>query len=266
MHSFKLRKMKAELTESGDVLYFLGDEEKHLPLNELIGMKLKMEYLGSINCLHCDKKTKKSYGQGHCYPCFIKLASCDMCMVKPETCHYHKGTCREPQWGESHCLIPHTVYLANSSGLKVGITRGTRPTNRWIDQGAITGIPIIRTNSRLAAGIVESELKKYVADKTNWRSMLKGNIPLLDLALERDRLLSSVATDLPGEISTLEELHLRYPIMLHPTKIKSYNLDKTPQVDGLLHGIKGQYLIFDSGVINIRKHSGYNITLSIHSP
>ena len=43
--------------------------------------------------------------------------------------------------------------------------------------------------------------------------------------------------------------------------MKSFNLDKTPEVGGTLQGIKGQYLIFDTGVINVRKYGGYHLTL-----
>jgi hypothetical protein len=65
-----------------------------------------------------------------------------MCIMKPETCHYHLGTCREPDWAQSHCFRPHIVYLANSSGVKVGITRKTQIPTRWLDQGASQALPI----------------------------------------------------------------------------------------------------------------------------
>ena len=51
-----------------------------------------------------------------------------------------------------------------------------------------------------------------------------------------------------------------YPVLEYPTKIKSLNLDKTPLISGLLLGIKGQYLILDNGVINLRKYAGYELT------
>ena len=49
----------------------------------------------------------------------------------------------------------------------------------------------------------------------------------------------------------------------YPARVKSFNLDKDPLVEGTLTGIKGQYLIFDTGVINMRKYGGYHLTLSV---
>src|SRR5690606_38712899 len=100
------------------------------------------------------------------------------------------GTCREPLWAELNCHQPHVVYLANSSGLKVGITRGTQVPTRWVDQGAVQALPIIGVQTRLQSGLVETLLKQHVADRTNWRAMLKGGIAEIDLPAERDRLLT----------------------------------------------------------------------------
>ena len=259
MRNIKLRKMRAEHQSDDSVLYYLEDETGPFLINEYIGKTLRLEFTGQINCVHCDRKTKKSFSQGYCYPCFQSLAQCDMCVVKPETCHYSQGTCREPQWGEDHCFIPHTVYLANSSGLKVGITRGLSPVSRWMDQGAIAGIPIAITKNRLAAGQVEVALKKFVSDKTNWRAMLKGVVPELDLEAERLRLVEHIPADLEHEPSQEPSVQIRYPVEVYPEKIKSFNFDKDPLVEGTLKGVKGQYLIFDHGVINLRKFSGYHI-------
>ena len=150
--------------------------------NEFIGRKLTIEFTGKINCIACQSPIKKTYQQGYCFLCAQKLASCDMCILKPEICHYHLGTCREPNWGLSNCFIPHLVYLANSSGIKVGVTRETQTPHRWIDQGAIQSLPIVRVQSRVQAGLLESTFAKYIADKTNWRKMLQGNNEKLDLA------------------------------------------------------------------------------------
>ena len=54
---------------------------------------------------------------------------------------------------------------------------------------------------------------------------------------------------------------LVYPVEQYPEKVKSHNLDKTPVIRGKLQGIKGQYLILDTGVINIRKYSGYELRI-----
>ena len=108
--------------------------------NELLGSTIKLNYLGRIECIYCGRKTKKSFSQGYCYPCMIKLARCDSCIVSPEKCHYDEGTCREPEWGEQHCMRPHYVYLANSSGVKVGITRGREYSQPLGRSGGDSGI------------------------------------------------------------------------------------------------------------------------------
>ncbi|SNC75684.1 Protein of unknown function [Marinobacter sp. es.048] len=267
----RLRKMPAE---AGDpVAYSIAVGDTRIPLNDLIGRPVRLDFDGVIRCIHCDRKTKKSFNQGFCYPCFRKLAACDSCIMSPEKCHYHLGTCREPEWGETHCMVEHVVYLANSSGLKVGITRGSQVPTRWIDQGAVDAIPMVRVATRYIAGLVEVACKTHVADRTNWRAMLKGDVPELDLLEERQRILGLIANDLEAlrqthgqdSIREVDEqgLGLSYPVQAWPEKIKTHNLDKTPEVEGVLEGIKGQYLILDTGVINIRKFTGYEVRFRV---
>jgi len=263
-----LRKMAVTL-EGAQACYRLRCDDQELPLNELLGKRIQLRYLGAINCVHCGRKTKKSFNQGYCYPCFTKLAECDSCIVSPEKCHYHLGTCRDPAWGEQHCFQSHIVYLANSSGLKVGITRGTQVPTRWIDQGAVQALPILRVDSRYQSGLVEHLFKSEVADKTNWRRMLKNEVDVLDLKAERDRLLDAVAEPLAEVVREFglqaiqrldaDEVRIEYPVLNFPLKVSSFNLDKDPEVEGELQGIKGQYLILDSGVINLRKFTAYQV-------
>ncbi len=262
-----LRKMVTELQDP--VQYQLPLDDELVVLNPYIGKPIRIEYQGEIHCIECARKTSKSYNQGFCYPCFQSLAKCDMCIMKPETCHYFEGTCREPEWGETHCLQDHYVYLANSSGIKVGITRGTQIPTRWIDQGASEALPIFRVANRLLSGKLEMAVKKHVSDRTDWRKMLKGNAEHIDLAAKRDELLAAADADIQAikkehaasDIEQLDEkqLQITFPVEQYPEKIKSLNLDKTPEVEGVLLGIKGQYLILDSGVINIRKYAGYRV-------
>ncbi len=169
-----LRKMYTRLEQPVHYQLPIGDGQ--VDLNALIGKPIRLVYQQEINCLHCGRKTKKSFSQGYCYPCFTKLPQCDSCIVKPEKCHYHEGTCRDPAWGERHCFQPHVVYLANSSGLKVGITRGEQIPTRWMDQGAIQALPILEVDNRLHSGLIEQIIAAHVSDKTNWRTMLKGEI------------------------------------------------------------------------------------------
>lgn len=267
----RLRKMPAEAGEP--VTYSIAVGDSRIPLNEYLGKQVRIDFEGVIRCINCDRTTKKSFNQGYCFPCFRKLAACDTCIMSPEKCHYHLGTCREPEWGETHCMVEHVVYLANSSGLKVGITRGTQVPTRWIDQGAVDAIPMVRVATRYLAGLVEVACKAHVADRTNWRAMLKGDVPELNLEEERQRILGLIADDLsalreshgPDSIREVDEagLGLSYPVAVWPEKVKTHNLDKIPEVEGVLEGIKGQYLILDTGVINIRKFTGYEVRFQV---
>jgi hypothetical protein len=255
------------------VEYRLPVGEAELALNPLIGQHVVLRHTGRIFCVHCHKKTSKSFNQGYCYPCFMRLAECDMCIMKPETCHYAAGSCREPAWGEAFCFQPHVVYLANSSGIKVGITRKNQLPTRWIDQGAVQALPIFEVASRYISGLIEVSLAQFVSDKTSWQQMLKNKVIPLNLVHLRDELIAKCTGNLQeirdqfGEsavnfLANAESISINYPVLQYPGKVKSFNLDKDLLVAGVLHGIKGQYLILDSGVINIRKFSGYEIELS----
>ena len=253
-----LRKMQTTLDET--VRYGLRLDAEASGLNELLGRKVRLSYLGKIHCVACGKETKKSWQQGHCYPCTLKLAECDMCILKPELCHYAKGTCREPAWGEAHCMKTHVVYLANSSGAKVGITRESQVPTRWIDQGAAEALPICKVKTRLDSGMGETALGEHVADKTNWQRMLKGEPESIDLPALRDELLAKVGERLAPFIHEpllAPVVKIKYPVLQYPEKVKSLGLDKVPVIEDTLMGIKGQYLIFAGGVINVRNHSGY---------
>ncbi|MBR7522550.1 DUF2797 domain-containing protein [Pseudomonas juntendi] len=248
----------------------LGDTQ--VPVNPLIGQRLRLEYLGAIHCSHCGKRTKTSFSQGYCYPCMTRLAQCDVCIMAPEKCHYEAGTCREPAWGEQFCMTDHVVYLANSSGIKVGITRASQLPTRWLDQGASQALPIMRVATRQQSGLVEDVLRSQVPDRTNWRALLKGDAEVLDLAAVREQVFDACAERL-GELQgrfglqaiqplpDAEVVQINYPVQAYPQKIVSFNLDKDPVAEGTLLGIKGQYLIFDTGVINIRKYTAYQLAV-----
>ena len=271
-----LEKMQTSLDENGAVDYQLPLDDQRIPLNNLIGKRISLEHLGDIHCIHCGRRSKKSFSQGYCYPCFTKLPQCDSCIMSPEKCHYHHGTCRDAAWGEKYCFTDHFVYLANSSGVKVGITRGNQLPTRWIDQGATQGLPIFRVETRYQAGLIEDRLREHIADKTHWQRMLKGNAEDVDLPTLRDELMARSEPELElleqeFGLQALQRLYsenttqIEFPVVVWPEKVKSFNLDKQPCIDGVLQGIKGQYLIFDSGVINIRKYTAYNVQLSVYS-
>ena len=166
----------------------------------------------------------------------------------------------------------HIVYLANSSGLKVGITRATQVPTRWIDQGASQALAIARVRNRFQSGLLEVLIKQHIADKTNWRDMLKGTANPVDLEHEAEKILSRFGSEIdelkerynPFGINILNGIRvvdISYPVSSYPEKISSYNFDKEPLLEDKLLGIKGQYLIFEEGVINLRKFSGYEIEL-----
>jgi len=268
--AFVLEKMKTELAEP--VRYSLhNDAGARLDLNALIGSKIEMHFDGKIICHGCGRLTNKSFNQGYCYPCFKNLASCDLCIMKPETCHYHLGTCREPIWADEFCMQAHYVYLANSSGLKVGITRQDQLPTRWIDQGAVQALPLYKVSNRFQAGLVEVCLGQEIKDKTNWRAMLKGEVEHLELEniahMVKQKFADEVAViakkfgNNSCEMLNEKVLQLSYPVASYPNKINSYNLDKDPVIEDVLQGIKGQYLIFSKGVINVRKFSAYQVKI-----
>ncbi|MBF2054912.1 MAG: DUF2797 domain-containing protein [Candidatus Sericytochromatia bacterium] len=264
----QISKMKTEL--QSPVQYYLAMGTQRLAMNPLIGRELLLAYTSEIHCIHCGRATKKSFAQGYCYPCMTSLAQCDSCIMSPEKCHYAAGTCREPNWAQIHCMVDHIVYLSNASGLKVGLTRATQVPTRWIDQGAVQAIPMLRVRTRHLAGLAEVLFKAEVSDRTNWRKMLKNEVEDLDLPAERARLLQQLEArwraldpDQTGAVQPLEDapVSIDYPVSQYPATVSSFNLDKNPEARGRLLGIKGQYLIFDTGVINLRKYTGYQLAI-----
>lgn len=266
-----LSKMAVSL-QAPVVQYSFRLDDTQVPVNPMIGQRLRLEYLGAIHCSHCGKRTKTSFSQGYCYPCMTKLAQCDVCIMAPEKCHYDAGTCREPSWGEQFCMTDHVVYLANSSGIKVGITRATQLPTRWLDQGASQALPIMRVATRQQSGLIEDVLRSQVPDRTNWRALLKGDAEVLDLPAIREQVFEACADglrELQGRfglqaiqpLPDAEVVQMNYPVEAYPKKIVSFNLDKDPVAEGTLLGIKGQYLIFDTGVINIRKYTAYQLAV-----
>ena len=254
------------------VRYALELGDASVAMNDLIGRRIALRFEGLIQCVACGRKTKKSFNQGYCYPCFQRLAQCDSCVMSPEKCHYDAGTCREPEWGERNCMTDHVVYLANSTGVKVGITRGNQVPTRWMDQGASAAVVFARTSTRHLAGLVEVALKQFVTDRTQWQRLLKGAPEPLDLFDKRAELAAEAGDALAAlqERFGLQALQLAdddqlfefaYPVEEYPAKVKSLALEKLGEVEGQLLGIKGQYLILSSGVINVRKYSGHHVEL-----
>jgi hypothetical protein len=153
-------------------------------------------------------------------------------------------------------MQPHTVYLANSSGLKVGITRQGRETKRWLDQGAIQGLPLLTTSTRKEAGEVEVIIAKQLSDRTNWRLLVSQETSPVNLADERDQLRDDL--NLPNAVWSMDpERQFQFPVQQYSPAV-NFSLHKQT-IRGNLIGMKGQYLLFDNGALNISRHRSYHI-------
>ncbi len=245
------------------VTYHLPLGEDAIRLNDWLGKQVTLTFLGDRQCTNCGRSIKKTFQSGYCYPCVISLPETDLCMVKPHECHYHLGTCRNAEFGNAHCMIPHYVYLAVSSGIKVGLTRKNNQLKRWVDQGAIQAIPIAEVPTRKMAGELEVVLAQHFPDKTDWRKMLKGEAKLLDLFTLREEAFTYFPDEFK-EFAFKEDqwVEFVYPILEAVNKVKTYNFDKEPLIADRLVGIKGQYLIFEQAVLNIKKYTGYYVEIS----
>lgn len=255
-----LTKMKVKL--ENPVRYSLVFDSQSVDMNALIGKPLKLTFTGATQCSAC-LKAKKIFTQGFCYDCFMNSPEASPCIINPELCEGHLGKGRDVQWEKDHHVQPHFVYLAVASGLKVGVTRSTQVPTRWIDQGASFAIRVAETPNRKLAGDIEVALKNHFTDKTNWQRMLKNEIGDFDLESEKWQLEEILPNDLADYMTEDDEIiEIQYPVIAYPEKVKSVGFDKTPIIEGVLKGIKGQYLIFDlDRVLNIRKHTGYGVTI-----
>lgn len=256
-----LSKMK---TDNGSpIQYQLPLSDQRIDLNQLIGKKISLKFNGQINCVDCGKRTKKSYGQGFCFTCLQESPLADPSIIRPELSRAQWGEARDLEWAKEHDLIPHYVYLALSSEIKVGVTRHHQIPTRWIDQGASAAAILCQTPNRHIAGVIESELKKHYTDKTSWMKMLRNETEdLSHLEHEIPKAGEYLHPELQKYLKEETEImELHYPVIEYPSKIQSLTFDKTPTIEGILRGIKGQYLILDNGVLNIRKHSGYYVEI-----
>ncbi len=258
------RKMKVEIGAPIQYTLRLGDER--LDMTALVGQRIRLGFSGKITCISCGRRTKKSFAQGFCFPCMRNSPENSECIIRPELCRGHLGEGRDVEWEQEHHVREHLVYLAASVEMKIGVTRGDQIPTRWIDQGASQARIIARTPHRCAAGEIEVALKAAFTDRTSWQKMLKNDVlenPDWDDALRIAKAtmpethIQYWADDEPITI-------LEYPVQAYPEKVKSLSFDKTDTVEGLLLGIKGQYLLFDDNrVLNVRKHNGYELTCEV---
>ncbi len=258
-----LKKMQTELADP--IQYYLIFEGDFLNLNQILNKELTISFI-KYQCLNCSQDLP-IYRQGFCKTCFYETPTAGDWIMRPElsTAHLDKED-RDLEYEKKVQLQPHIVYLANSSNIKVGVTRKSQVPTRWIDQGAHEAIAIVEVPNRYLAGLTEGALKEHIGDKTNWRKMLTNDIQDEDLVEYRNNLRKYIPEEAaPYYLENNSETQLAFPVLQYPKKVKSLNLDKTPIYSGILKGIKGQYLIFeDNMVFNVRGSEGYVVGLEVN--
>ena len=263
----KITLSKMNTKHEAPIAYELGFDESKINLNSLIHKEISICWDGVIICRKCAKKTKKSFGEGFCYPCFMSAPEASPCILKPELCQAHLGMGRDLEYEEKNHNKPHAVYLAATDKVKVGVTRTTQIPTRWIDQGANKAIVLAIVPYRHLAGVLEVALKSIYSDKTNWRNMLKNEIDdTIDLEEEKWSCYEMLPSDLQQYFIEDDTIYnFLYPAENYPFKVNSINLQKTSSIQGVLTAIKGQYLIFDNeNVFNVRRHTSYEIELNVN--
>ena len=246
-----------------------------LPLNELLGRTLAIRFDGRITCQYCGNVTRKSYGEGYCYPCFKTLARCDLCVVSPDRCHYAARHV-------SRTAVGRELLYAAAPRVSRELGRARRwasrtPANvpmRWLDQGATQAVVVMRTQSRFQAGCVEAALARHVSDRTEWRNLVGRDA---QRARSRGADASDCAARRPTRSPRWNERFPRRACVGGKTRRRcgstirstSYagppiglSLEPGIAVGGTLLGIKGQYLMFDSGVFNVRRHTSYHVDVT----
>lgn len=256
-----LKKMSTENLET--IQYYLDMGSDFLNMNQLLGKTIEMTF-DKYECLNCHLN-KQIYRQGFCKNCFFETPNAGDWIMRPELSTAHLGIeDRDLEYEKQAQLQPHIVYLANSSNVKVGVTRRQQVPTRWIDQGAHEAIEIVEVPNRYLAGITEVALKAHVGDKTNWRKMLKNDIEDASLQEWQQKLKEFIPEEAQKYfIENNSETHLNFPVNKYPEKPKSLNLVKEQSYSGTLVGIKGQYLIFeDQTVFNVRSNEGLVVTIN----
>ena len=255
---------KMQVTYADPVQYGFIINEDVIPLNKLIGSNIKINWSGKVVCV-CGRIMSKFYRQNFCYQCFWNSPLASQSIFKPELCTADLGIEeRDLEWEKKFQIAPHYIYLSNSSGLKVGITRKGQKLTRWIDQGASQAILIAEVPTRRLSGLIELELKKHIADKTNWRKMLSGIPDVLNMTDKKEYCLALVTEEMKQYVVQDNNVtNINYPVNIYPQRIKSLSLFKDSSFQGRLEGVKGQYLLLNENrVFNVRSHQGFIVDFS----
>ncbi len=108
---------------------------------------------------------KPIFRMGYCKNCFFIVPQTSSFVLRPEESKAHLDVeVIDLDWEKQMQLQPHIVYLANTGGLKVGVTRKTQVPTRWIDQGATQVLPFIEVENRYLAGISEVAIAQHISD------------------------------------------------------------------------------------------------------
>lgn len=265
-----VRKMGSHVDESGRVTYAFRGCDVVEPLdpwsvNDLVGQHIRVSFEGAIHCVVTGKPIRKTYGEGLSYDAFLKSPLACPSIIRPELSRIHEGIAlRDEAWERANHLQPHVVYVSQTSGFKVGVTRKTNVPSRWVDQGAVAAMILAEVPYRQLAGEIEVLLKEHMNDRTNWRAMLK-EVAADQPALEevREACFEHMATDYEDYLDLEDVWHeFHFPVSQYPDKVKSAKLDKAPCLEGTLLGVKGQYWLFDTGEVwNVRSHAGYRVAI-----
>jgi hypothetical protein len=257
-----LTKMETEF--SHPIQYYLVFENDFINMNQLLDKTIEIKFI-KYQCLNCGLD-KPIFRQGFCKSCFFEIPQAADWIMRPELSTAHlEIEDRDLEYEKRVQLQPHIVYLANSSSIKVGVTRKSQVPTRWIDQGAHEAIEIVEVPNRYLAGITEMALKDHVSDKTNWRTMLKNEVVDENLVEWRERLKPYIPNEVMDYfIESNTETNMEFPVLHYPVKPKSLNLEKEFNYTGVLKGIKGQYLIFEDEVVfNVRANEGLVVGIEI---
>lgn len=260
-----LEKMPAWLEAENKAAYLLKADQDFIQVQRLLGRQITIEFENEKYCSNCGNRFEQLFRMGFCQNCFFTAPEAGESIIRPELSRAHLDIeDRDLAFEKSYQLQPHIVYLANSGALKVGVTREAQRPVRWIDQGASAAIVLAETENRYQAGQIEVAMKAYLGDKTPWQKMLKNEVPEIDLVAEKHQLKSKLEGELAAFYSEDDRVqNIEYPVLEYPTKVKSLNLDKTNSFSGVLKGVRGQYLIFEGGIVfNVRANTGYRLKLS----
>ena len=257
-----VKKMVTEL--STPINYFIEFEDNFIHLNQFIDKLFKFECIG-YSCLSCSE-SQNLYRQGFCKSCFFESPLTGDWIMRPELSKAHLNIAdRDLDYEKKIQLQPHVVYLSNTGRIKVGVTRKSQIPYRWIDQGAHEAVELLQTPNRFLAGEAEVALKKYMSDKTNWRSMLKNERDSSNIKSSKDHAKNFIPSNLLHYfIDASNVLSIDFPVVEYPDNPKSIKLNKDSFFSGILKGVKGQYLIFEKNqVLNYRAHEGHIFKIEI---